>query len=208
MSWKVGESNDIPAMKTMITSLDKDFQTELAAKQAVIDSTYAQLRQTSKTLADLRRQLEHSRRQVNKLNEIQQRCRNIKRAIEVEDADFHGYGFPEMPQQYHDGNISADAPFIVGSDDYHTPAHVLQARVSAYQRNEQVLVSLAESLKDKSSELESKCRRVVSLCTNVEESQVDSLLEGLLQAVESDGDQSEFDINRVAGFLKIVACRT
>ncbi len=203
-------------MNSMIASLDKDFQEELIQKQAMIDLTHAQLREASKTLAELRKQLSHTKKQINLLGEIQQRCRNTRRAIEAEDADFHGYSdtstdtvngnrVQQLPVAFV-GAIDADAPFIVDAADYDSlpPVAILQARVTAYRRNTAVLHGLADSLNDKSSELEQKCRKVVSLCTGVEEGKVDSLLEGLLQAVESDGDQNEIDVNRVAGFLKIV----
>lgn len=79
------------------------------------------------------------------------------------------------------------------------PTYVLKARIKAYKENEKFLQNLASNLDHKSIVLEDKFRHVVSLCTGVEENKVDDLLEGLVQAVESDPD--EVDLGRVAGFL-------
>ncbi|KAK9477800.1 hypothetical protein V1514DRAFT_102684 [Lipomyces japonicus] len=79
---------------------------------------------------------------------------------------------------------------------------VLRARIAAYKRNAQQLHKITKVLKSRSSELEDKFRNVVSLCTSVPKDQVDSLLEGLVQAVQSD--PGDVDMTRVAGFLKNV----
>ncbi|KAF5093808.1 hypothetical protein D0Z03_002283 [Geotrichum reessii] len=83
------------------------------------------------------------------------------------------------------------------------PSHAaLQARVLAYRENERRLVAFAGELRGRSAELEQKFRRIVAQCASIKEDQVDSLLEGLVQAVESD--PGEVDLSRVAGFLRKV----
>lgn len=82
------------------------------------------------------------------------------------------------------------------------PLNVLEARARAYKANEDMLRDMATKLHERSSELEGKFRRVVSLCTGVEEERIDSLLEGLVQAVESD--PGEVDTARVSSFLRKV----
>lgn len=104
-----------------------------------------------------------------------------------------------------EGNFDADQPFRIwpGSDELaKLPTAVLQARIVAYKKNEEKLLSTASDLRGRSAELERKFRRVISLCTGVEESKVDGLLKGLVKAVESD--PSDVDISRVAGFLRKV----
>ncbi|KAI0463324.1 hypothetical protein LJB42_003347 [Komagataella kurtzmanii] len=82
------------------------------------------------------------------------------------------------------------------------PSVVLNARIEAYQENEAKLVEILENLKSKSSILQSKFKRVVALCTSVDEKKVDELLDSLVQAVESEPE--DMDINKVTGFLKKV----
>lgn len=79
---------------------------------------------------------------------------------------------------------------------------ILKARIKAYKANEQKLQSFAKELQGRSAELEQKFRRIVAQCASIKEGQVDSLLEGLVQAVESD--PGEVDLSRVAGFLRKV----
>ncbi|KAJ8102734.1 hypothetical protein POJ06DRAFT_265595 [Lipomyces tetrasporus] len=82
------------------------------------------------------------------------------------------------------------------------PIPVLRARIAAYKRNAAHLSELAQVLRGRSSDLEDKFRGVVAMCTGVPKEDVDSLLEGLVQAVQSD--PAEVDMSRVAGFLRNV----
>ncbi|KAK9238354.1 hypothetical protein V1525DRAFT_341814 [Lipomyces kononenkoae] len=82
------------------------------------------------------------------------------------------------------------------------PIPVLRARIAAYKRNAAQLSVLAQILRGRSSDLEDKFRGVVAMCTGVPKADVDSLLEGLVQAVQSD--PAEVDMSRVAGFLRKV----
>ncbi|KAK9369041.1 hypothetical protein V1509DRAFT_502898 [Lipomyces kononenkoae] len=82
------------------------------------------------------------------------------------------------------------------------PISVLRARIAAYKRNAAQLNVLAQVLRGRSSDLEDKFRGVVAMCTGVPKADVDSLLEGLVQAVQSD--PAEVDMSRVAGFLRKV----
>lgn len=78
----------------------------------------------------------------------------------------------------------------------------LKARIRAYKANEEKLKNFASELRGRSAELEQKFRRIVAQCASIEESQVDDLLEGLVQAVESD--PAEVELSRVASFLQKV----
>ncbi|KAK9467247.1 hypothetical protein V1512DRAFT_283554 [Lipomyces arxii] len=82
------------------------------------------------------------------------------------------------------------------------PIGVLRARIAAYRRNAVQLENLAQVLRGRSSDLEDKFRGVVARCTGVADENVDALLEGLVQAVQSD--PAEVDMTRVAGFLRNV----
>ena len=83
------------------------------------------------------------------------------------------------------------------------PAEVLRARLSVYNHNNQGLRDQALQLKTRSTDLEEKYRRVVSLCTGVEEAKVEELLPGLVRAVESEGGEM-VEVGRVREFLKKV----
>jgi hypothetical protein len=82
----------------------------------------------------------------------------------------------------------------------------LQARLNAYNSLNARLSALLTSLRARDGELETKYRKVIALCTGVEEGQVDSVLAQLVQAVESEGDpaSSGQDVGRVREFLRRV----
>lgn len=190
----------------LVTSLQEDFEEEMAEKCRTVEETNAQLREASKILADLRRQVDYSKQQLAKLDEISQRIRNTNNAIKTETREYNESQMGRAPPQF--GETSdADAPFVVTSQTS-VPGHVLEARIRAYKQDIDLLGVLAVKLNDKSSAMEARCRKLVSLCTNSPLDQVDETLGALLAALQSDGDPREFDLheaNRVAGFLKILA---
>ena len=79
---------------------------------------------------------------------------------------------------------------------------ILQARATAYERNEKMLDELAAALRGRSLEIEADARRLVSICTNVQEEAIDHSLEGILQSVESDS--VEIDPLRLQAFMRKV----
>lgn len=192
----------------LISSLQQEFEQEMAAKCQVVDATNMKLREASKALADLRREVELSKTQIAKLDEINQRIRNTKNAIQMETEEYNQAQAGLAPPQF--GALEdADALFSISADKADSiPKHIIQARVNAYKQDLDMLDLLAVQLNDKSSAMEQRCRKLVSLCTNSPIEQVDETLPALLAALQSDGDPREFDLNeanRVAGFLKILS---
>ncbi|KAK3661171.1 transcriptional regulator swi6 [Elasticomyces elasticus] len=81
----------------------------------------------------------------------------------------------------------------------------LQARVNAYLTHNASLQGQADELKGRSREIEDLYRRVVSLCTGVEEGMVVESLPALVAAVESErGGVREEEAGRVREFLRRV----
>jgi len=79
---------------------------------------------------------------------------------------------------------------------------ILRARLAAFGANNGVLDQMNAALRSRSIELESQYRKVVALCTGVDEAKVDDLLEGLVAAVESE--EGEAEVGRVREFLRKV----
>ncbi|GMM35989.1 transcriptional regulator [Saccharomycopsis crataegensis] len=214
----------LTSMQDMMGQLDNFFETELKAKQTEINQLYKELKQSTIKLSQSRGQLEMLKNSESKLNELKQKTSNIEKSMKEEQVNFEEQ-YPEATSAAPDATYDPDQPFkfpevyeIVKSKlerdgpsatvnisseainlENVPPMYVLKARIKAYVENEKYLSSLASGLNEKSMVLENKFRHVVSLCTGVEESKVDDLLEGLVQAVESDPD--EVDIGRVSGFL-------
>ncbi|KAK5676231.1 transcriptional regulator swi6 [Elasticomyces elasticus] len=89
---------------------------------------------------------------------------------------------------------------------HHVPSpKSLQARVNAYLTHNATLQVQADELKGRSRETEDLYRRVVSLCTGVDESMVVESLPALVAAVESErGGVREEEAGRVREFLRRV----
>lgn len=208
------------ALKEIIANIEKDFQAEISQKQDQVSATLNQLREVTLKLGKEREKMESLRRRNREHAELRQHCQNLRRAIEEENSRYreacagtNGEAEKESP--------NADEPWTLQTQllapvnniinltkqqkEYVCslpPAAVLKARVRGYRHNDDSLRDKAARLHDRSSDLEEKFRRVVALCTGVDEDKVDSLLEGLVQAVESD--PGEVDTARVTSFLRKV----
>lgn len=219
-------SNVIPlfsVIKDAIAGLEKDFQGEIEAKQEQATTTLNQLREVTLKLGKEREKTNQLRQRSRQHAELRQHCQNLRRAIDEENSRFReklGNTNGNVPGMNGE-RLDPDAPFAILPEliapvtDSRTfspqqmeylqllpSASVLKARARAYRTNEDMLKEVASRLHDRSTELEDKFRRVVSLCTGVDEDRVDSLLEGLVQAVESD--PGEVDTARVSSFLRKV----
>lgn len=80
---------------------------------------------------------------------------------------------------------------------------IMRSRLEAYVKNNSALAARSKALKQKDGELEAMYRKVVSLCTGVEEGRVDEVLGGLVAAVESETADA-VDVGRVREFLRKV----
>ncbi|KAF1811596.1 hypothetical protein P152DRAFT_459533 [Eremomyces bilateralis CBS 781.70] len=78
----------------------------------------------------------------------------------------------------------------------------LRAILAVYHADNQELAGRAAALKARDGDLEARYRRVVCLCTGVEEDRVDDMLANLVAAVESERD--EVEVSRVREFLRKV----
>ena len=83
------------------------------------------------------------------------------------------------------------------------PTEIIQARVMAYKAHNAGLVELTTQLKSRSVELEKKLRKVVTMCTGVEEEKLDLKIDGLLMAVDSERGE-DVELGRVREFLRKV----
>ncbi|KAK5959954.1 transcriptional regulator SWI6 PWA37_002790 [Arxiozyma heterogenica] len=77
---------------------------------------------------------------------------------------------------------------------------LLKTRINAYKKNDEYLQTILNDIHENQSDLEGKFRRVLALCLKVDESKVDSMLDGLLQAISSK-DPQDMDTNEMQEFL-------
>ena len=82
-------------------------------------------------------------------------------------------------------------------------ASVLQQRLHTYTNANGALLKRSKMLKEKDGQLEMMYRKVVSLCTKVEENRIEECLEGLVAALDSEEGEG-VEVGRVREFLRKV----
>ncbi|CAE6454645.1 unnamed protein product [Rhizoctonia solani] len=99
-------------------------------------------------------------------------------------------------------SLDVDPPIPApGSDTIVTLVRLRRLKMW-HTRIEELVRERMDATRGAGAEKEFQCKKIVSLCTGVPVDRVESMLENLLIAVESDGQG--VDLNRVAGFMQKV----
>lgn len=198
-------------MTSLLNQTSSQFSFTMRTKQDVIDATNAKIREYSALQKDELRNVENLQRRAKGRSERQQRISNLRRAIEeqrtllarnginasranlptVGDADGAVTGGTAVINEKDlPSPSSLTSPMTPAQSTVLTalpsPAH-LRTLIAAYTINNSHLSITLQHLRERSGELEAKYRKVVSLCTGVEESEVEGMLGKLVEAVESEG---------------------
>ncbi|KAG8742978.1 transcriptional regulator swi6 [Ceratobasidium sp. 428] len=99
-------------------------------------------------------------------------------------------------------SLDVDPPIPPGGNDTITTLVRLRRLKMWHARIEELVEERLNATRGAGAEKEFQCKKIVSLCTGVAVDRVESMLENLLIAVESDGQG--VDLNRVAGFMQKV----
>ncbi|GAA96028.1 uncharacterized protein L969DRAFT_96750 [Mixia osmundae IAM 14324] len=200
----------------LVQTLNADFEREIQTKTETLERVQIQLRSSTRELADNRRQAQYWREQCAELERVTNRLKNLERASFDEDhfdwtgrtelnglpsqsVPGAGYAFSPRPpvQLPADLNVSAeiDLPLGQSAHDLVRLRRMRQwlARVLSLQRQRQ------EQTRGINANLEVQYRRVVAAYCGMEESRLDEILDRLLVAMESDGN--DLDLVRMSTFL-------
>jgi regulatory protein SWI6 len=202
-------------MRALLDSLTEDFNAEIAQKQTFLEESHVKLKEKTGELTDTRRKLHILKDQTTQIEDLQKRSQNLDQAIQDEEARFFSTE-PNGPSVNGDvtlslsGPFDADAPMTVkkvASDGSLSTsplprASVLSAWVSAYRKNNAALRDYVNNLVRESQTTEEKIKLVVAKCAGVPLESLDTMLEALLQAVDSDG--THLDQNELLAFLSRV----
>ncbi|AET37323.1 transcriptional regulator SWI6 Ecym_1065 [Eremothecium cymbalariae DBVPG len=238
----------ITRMKTLLSSISKDYEAELKEHEQKLQELHSQLNAKREQLATSRDRLAKARLLRDEHALISERLTNVETSAKEEEASFV-QRTQEMgidPDDYQGlDEFDADEPFRIDiiyseletrlNQEFHgdlgsmlkdidvekvveellakhqlqnpnlmdefLPTVLLRARIKAYERNEQQLEDTYDAIDEKHKNLESKFRRVLSLCLKVDEDKVDGMLDGLLQAITNE-DPEDIDIDEMQDFLK------
>ena len=199
----------------ILDTLSADFTAEIAQKQQFLDEAHANLKDKTRELTDTRRKLHLLKEQTTLFEELQKKSKNLDQAIRDEETRFftqeaNGNVNGDPTAMTFTGPFDADAPMIVkqlGADGAVgttplPPIGVLRAWLAAYKKNNAALKSHVDSLLYQNKLTEDKIKLVVSKCAGVPLEHLDTMLEALLLAVDSDGTQ--LDQNELLAFLSRV----
>ncbi|PHH92457.1 hypothetical protein CDD83_7310 [Cordyceps sp. RAO-2017] len=205
-------SDDIIASIThLLNETGAAFQQEMKSKQASLDALHTTLRTTSTQLGEARRNLEHLTATLKRQQLARQKVSNLAHAREDEQLRLMNEQSrssqpnpsssweTELAAMLEAAEESSASGGGFGSEGMLPSAAVLRARIRAIEGRRDVTRKMVQALKGRSRDVEVKYRRVVALCTGVQEAEVDAVVDGLLKAVESE--REELDIGRVRRFL-------
>ncbi|KAG5927311.1 hypothetical protein E4U42_002370 [Claviceps africana] len=212
-SQRTRESSDeiIASITHLLTETGLAFQQEMKGKQTSLDAMHATLRTTSTQLGEARRSIEQLSESVRKQQLARQKVANLAHAREDEQLRLmneQSQSSQPNPSSSWETELAAMLEAAEessadggggGGKGILPPASVLRARLVAIEDRRDITRKMVQALKSRSRDVEVKYRRVVALCTGVQESEVDAVVDGLLKAVESERD--ELDIGRVRRFL-------
>ncbi|KAJ9636898.1 transcriptional regulator swi6 [Coniosporium tulheliwenetii] len=219
----------MPSMSSFLSQTESQFSAEIRLKQDQIDATNTAIRELSALQKSELRKLEALQRRMRTRTDRQQRIANLRRAIDDQRARLLRSGVVTDPSALANVKVvqvgEADqmvplpkelmAVEAAGADESRSPQispavlkalpppAALRSRLEAYAANKASLLQKSQALKARNGELERQYRRVVSLCTGVDESRVEDGLGMLVQAVESEASEG-VEIGRVREFLKKV----
>ncbi|KAG0319349.1 transcriptional regulator swi6 [Dissophora globulifera] len=201
---------------------------EIVSRQGHLQDTQALLRQATRDLTETRKMVHQCRAAVQKLEEAQQKIKNLEMSLEEESQrtrSTRGYssvlrnssgrssgpGGDDIDQlfgaQQPQDQLLLQQQLLkqhatldsVRENTVEQDVIQLRSRVFAYQRNDEELsLELAET-RSKTSASELLCKKVIAICCKIPLEKVDDMLVPLTAAVESDG--ASLDLSRVASFM-------
>lgn len=186
----------------MIQELSTSFQAELKTKTGALDVTQAELRAATRELADQRRQIREWNEQVQSLDGVRLRARNMERALADEETWDWKDGASSSRNGLSSKSTAGDLSFGLDPDpeppipsppttpDAMTTIIRMQRMKQWYSRTQKMLDERIESCRGASAEKELQCRKVVSLCTGVDIDKVDSV--SFYALVAELGELTEF----------------
>jgi len=207
---KSRESGDeiISSITHLLNETTSGFQTELKKKQKDLDALHASLRTTSTEMGESKRTLESLQARLKAQSLGRQKTMNLTRGLEEEQKRLSR--LEQNLPGLNTGNewevkVTSALDEVAKGADANTvssslpAAGVLRARVQALKHRNEATKKSVTQLRARSKDIEMKYKQLVALCTSIQESDVDAVVDSLLRAVESE--KGDLEIGRVRRFL-------
>lgn len=174
-------------MTAMVQNLSTEFQSEIKTKQDGLDVTQAHLRAATRELSEQRKQIQAWQARCSELDQINQRVRNVEKAIADEDQfDWTGRtnlnASDSVSPAFQYRGISSTTIGVGGSVDVsfsldsEPPLPTTDSVASLiklkrlklwHMRMEELVMTRLKSLQGASAEKEYQCKKIVALCTGL-----------------------------------------
>lgn len=185
-------------MTSMIQNLSTEFQSEIKTKQDTLEVTQAHLRAATRELSEQRKQILTWQSRCGELDQINQRIRNLQKAIAEED-NFDWTGRTDLngndarpsagPAFTYRGVASTmvgvggtmDISFTVDSEPPLPTGESIAALIKLrrmkmwHVRMEDLVQERLKNLQGASAEKEYQCKKIVALCTGLPIDKVESV---------------------------------
>ncbi|KAJ9143156.1 Start control protein cdc10 [Coniochaeta hoffmannii] len=208
-SQKGRESSDevVNSIAHLLTETSTLFQSELRTKHQAIDALHASLRTTSTQVGEARRALEALQEKVREQQLARQKVSNLSHACK--DEEFHVRQLEQSQGRLDvqsaeawetELDMAVEAARTGNGGSVALPSTaVLRARINAVRMRSNETKRAVSALKGQSRDVELKYKHLVSLCTRTPDAEVDTVLDGLTRAVESE--KGDLEITRIRKFL-------
>lgn len=190
-------------MSGSLSDLQNLHESQIRGQQAYFDQQRAELKRLSAEREKKRRELNAARGRAQQRTMRKLKIANLKNAIIKKRADLNARGIqvwhaPKPGEPVPDGAKLAGMEIKDG--DPLPPPSVLRSWINALNEvNEKNAKRLAE-LQSRNWGHECTAKRIVSMCTGVDEAQLDEAAPRLMTALESEGDQP-VDLEKLRQFL-------
>ena len=164
-----------------------------------LEETQSQLRDLTKELVDLRKQNEFLRDQNRRIPELEEKIRVLSEGLEEEIsrratvplAVPEGGLISITDEIHHDGSIESLLNEIT----------LLKSSLVSKEALEQELRRELVSVKSCTDSQEFKCKQIIAACVGVPIESVETLLDPLFRAIESDDPVDVMDMNQMSTFM-------
>lgn len=177
-------------MTAMIQALSTEFQGEIKSKQDALDVTQAHLRAATRELSEKRKQIQAWQARCGELDQINQRVRNVEKALADEDqfdwtgrTDLNGndaresagpaFGWRGANSTMVGIGGSVDVSFAVDSEPALPTTDTVSSLIKLrrlklwHTRIEDLVKARLKGLQGASAEKEYQCKKIVALCTGI-----------------------------------------
>ena len=208
-------------MTSFLTSTDLSIRSELTKKHSLIDAAHTKLRENTSQLGTERRRLTSLQQRADRRKALRTKVANLRQANQDRTSaalqQREGTLQPDVKVGEADAGLKIDISVLPLQNTHATSLsnthkaaisslptpQVLAARLTAYKKTNNRLENNAKDLRAKSSTLEANLKRVVGLCTGIEEPRIEEMVQGLQNAVESEREDG-LEVGRVREFLRVV----